>query len=368
MYIVLAFRCTWPKEAAEWQVRRRPASFPDEKTIQTVVDGGCHIVPFTTESLLDDILDQPVSYRKPPDDYTWCYTFAAAEKEISRFLSAEQRHCYLIFKIWVDRTIKDSNIPNSLLKSIFFNACENIDQHTWKSKPGECLLVLLKKLLVCLKRKFAPQYFIINMNLLDGIPKEDIIRWYEQLMITIKQPVVTLYFVLDHLNVLSSKIGGFVEEMIEDMIKEHNGHRYTESLTSVHSTLLLSLIHQEDYQSAMLVLQDMAEEAIQGREIEEDRYFDTFKRSCWTLHIGYQWCFALFVDIRMKTRLTMKLCDASESVHITEIFGPECVEELPDTLVPALFQISSGDTAFASKVSRILSQCVSVKSKHLSST
>lgn len=210
-------------------------------------------------------------------------------------------------------------------------------------------------------KEHAPHYFLANKNLLEEIPRENFSKWYEQLQVSLLQPVVTLYFVLDQLDVLSSEMGRFLEEIMEETnrVQTHASETldFHEALMPVCSTLLASLITQKDYQRAMFILQDMAVQ----NENTDLSYLDALKKSCWHIHIRDQWCFAFFVDIRMNTKLTMNLCEGYASVSITEVFGPECTEELPDTLVPETFQISNGDTVFAYDVSEVLSLCVSTK-------
>jgi hypothetical protein len=358
--VSLAFKSDWPSLADEWPRRNRQSGFPDEYTIQAVVDGGCHVIALTLDTKLSDVIDDPINFLVSQNDHTWCYTFAAAEKEICRFLSAEQRNTFLVFKALVDDTLKDIPFPPSVVKSIFFYACENIEKQNWKSKPGECILILLKKFVEGLKNHHIQQYFLQEKNLLACIPKEVIDECCERLECARRMPVVTLYFLLDQLNIMSSDVGGFVEGIIENMKVDSQafttGVIASRSLLPVCTELMENMIYQDDFQSAWLVFQDVVEQ--EGGDLQTHG-IDLMKRLFHDLHIGYIWCFALYIDIKRKTNLTSKACDGYNTVHVTEVFGPDCVDEVPDTLVPECFSIESGDLIFASTVSGILSDTIS---------
>ncbi|XP_045209765.2 uncharacterized protein LOC123561456 [Mercenaria mercenaria] len=360
MYLMLAFKCSWPDCAKHWSHRYRESGFPDEHTIQTVVKSGCHVIPLTPDFRMSDILDDPIHFMTSVDDHTWCYSFAAAEKEICRFLSTEQRQSFLVFKALVDVTLKDIPLPPSVVKSIFFYACENIEKQYWKSKPGECLLIILKKFAECLKNRHVQHYFMREKNLLDFIPEKAIDECFERLNNARLQPVVTLYFLLDQLNIMSSEIGCFVEEIIESIKVDAQTTTgvsiASESLLPACIEFMKDLIFQEDFQAAMLVFQDILEE--RGNSLETNG-IDLMKKDMWDLHIGFKWCFALYVDIKQKTTLTAQVCEGYSTVHITEVFGPSCIVELPDTLVPECFSIDSGDLLFVDTTLEILLQTVS---------
>ncbi|XP_045209769.2 uncharacterized protein LOC123561458 [Mercenaria mercenaria] len=362
MHFMLGFHCVWPDVADQWPRRHRESGFPEEHTVKSIVESGCHVIPMTLDTRMSDILDDPIYFMAFADDHTWCYSFAAAEKEISRVLSTEQRQCFLIFKSLIDTVLKDIPLPVSVVKSIFFYACENIEKSSWKSKPGECILILLKKTVECFKNQHVPHYFMCEKNLLKLIPEETTDECYERLDCVRLQPMVTLYFMLDQLDVMSSEIGSLVEEIIENTNENTctftGVHTSSQPLLTVSRKLLRDLILHEDYKTAILVFQDILEE----NEISLERNgSDLMKSVLWGLDIGYPWCFALYVDIKQKTNLALQVCEGYGTIHVTELFGPGCIGDLPNTLVPECFSISRGNLTFASMITGVLLQAVSGK-------
>ena len=359
----LAFRCVWPTLANDWLKRNRKSGFPDEYTIQTVVSEGCHVISLTPDSTMADIIDDPIDFVTSVDDHTWCYTFAAAEKEICRFVSDEQRKSFLVFKALVNDTFKDISLPPSVVKSIFFYACENIEKPRWKSKPGECLLILLKKLAEGLQSHHIEHYFIEEKNLLANVTGEIIDECFDRIECARRMPVVTLYFLLDQFNILSSEVGCFVEEIIETMKMEFKvcstGHKTSQSLLPVCTELIQNMIYQDDFQFAWLVFQDVVEEENCDLKTEG---VNLIRRLLQDVDVGYIWCFALYIDIKQNTNLTSTVCNGYSSCdHITELLGPECIAELPNTSVPECLSIRNGDLIFIEKVSSILSETISLK-------
>ncbi|XP_045209768.2 uncharacterized protein LOC123561457 isoform X2 [Mercenaria mercenaria] len=360
VHFVLAFKCSWPDIAENWPHRVRRSGFPNEPTIENVVKSGCHVVSLTSDTRMSDILDDPVHYMTSVDDHTWSYSFAAAEKEICRFLSSEQRQSFHVFKVLVDITLKSIPFPQSVVKSVFFYACENIEKSSWKSKPGKCFFMLLKKIVHCLKNRHVPHYFMPGKNLLNFIPDQIIDECFERLDGARLQPVITLYFLLDQINVMPSEMGGFVEGIIENIHADAQTGTEVSLVSQISfpncTGVLKDLILQEHYEVAKIVFEDIVEE--QGRCLGLD-YGALLKTALWDSHIGFIWCFALYFDVKQKTTLTITVCEGYGTIHVTEVFGPDCIAELPDTVVPDCFSISNGDLTFVIKVYEVLLQTVS---------
>ena len=60
----------WPYEADHWSTRQRPSGWPSEQLIQSIIAGGCHVVPTS----------HPKS-RNP--DVEWRYSFSVAERTLA---------------------------------------------------------------------------------------------------------------------------------------------------------------------------------------------------------------------------------------------------------------------------------------------
>ena len=359
MQFVLAFQCDWPDSPEKWVDRHRQSGFPEEQTVKSIVQTGCHIIPLTPCTRLLDIYDDPVQFMTI-DDHTWCYSFAAAEKELSCYLSSEQMQSFLLFQSLVDIALKGILLPPAIVKSVFFYACENITFSYWKSDPVGCIFLLLKKFALCLKNRRVPHYFMSEKNLLDHVPEKITVESYKKLECVRMQPFVSLYILLEEYTTVLLTKGIVVEEIIESM--SYNAHYDTrtsspsENSFQVNSMFFEDLVYERNYQFASVVIQDMIEE--KGNSLHEDSGVKMAVHILSGIPVGLSWCSALYIDIQHKTKLTVELCKGQNCICLSEVFGPDCIADLPDAKVPERFSICNGDLQFALDASDLLTKVV----------
>lgn len=352
---VFAFKCSWPRLAEEWMTRLRSSDFPNAKTVETIIEAGCHVVSLRNGLQMADYLEELDALENP--DIVWCYSFASAEKEICRFISSEQRQCYFLFRSTASSVPSNHLLPMVIFKSIFFYSCENIADSTWKSKPGDCYFILLKKLAEGLKNGFIPHYFIPEKNLLECISQNIIRENLKMLTFTRYQPLTSLYFLLDSMNLMSSEVCSFIEEMVQSACYADVRDEQSEQLMQACTSLLGSLITDQKYHNAMLVFNSLMDETA----LSEDKSVEMLNKQLWHIDMRRKWCFTLYMDIRQKSSFTKHLCYDTPTINITELFGDECIKELPNTIVPECYSIQNGDLYFLKWVSEVLEQCVGSK-------
>jgi hypothetical protein len=345
----LAFKSEWPEVANEWISRKRKSGKPEELVIQSVASIGCHVVPVTSNGNLSNVIDSFITDALKKDQCLWSYSFAVAEMRLSHYLSHSQRCCFLLLKSLLDSTCNNPTLPDALPKSVFFYACESIEDSTWSRMPGRCLIIMIEKLAIGLRMDFIPHYFISAQNLLQNIPQEHIEVWSKYIEGILTQPIISLHYVLDMLDITSSEIGTVFDDVIEDLPK-FNSHQsiersFNETIVHASGTLIENLIYQREYHFAMITFDDIHEQVCRftKQPIEVVRVMQMVL----SMPLGYCWCFGLYIDLVRGTTVTRDIGKAFDPVHITEIFGPDIDDEvISNTVVPSGYSIPSGDLKF----------------------
>ena len=165
--VVLAIQCNgWPFCAQEWIFR--PRCWPTQDLVQTIVKEGFHIV----------------CKNSPEGDFRLSYS--NAETLLIRNLSDLQFKTLRAFKSFVTHYKKDWS-PNAKkavcsyhLKTIFFWYCEKSDPMDWtEDRIVGHLLSLIDDLILALKEKNLPMYFMPKYNLMEQF--EDTTEAVEQM-------------------------------------------------------------------------------------------------------------------------------------------------------------------------------------------
>lgn len=356
---LVAFQCQWPDNAEEWSLRRRPANFPSRTTVQSIKTAGCHIIPVlsihTQTDVIDCVLTQEMFARKD----VWCFSFAEAEKQLCREMIDDQRRCYLVLYSCLDSVCKESPIPTSFLKSVFFYACEHIEKQKWKQQPARCLLIMINKLVQSFESKVLPHYFIQSENLIRNTPDDIIALWTFELKCIQFDPISKLYFTFDSIGLTSTEVGGILDDVIDDLLM-FNRHKnvqrsYQESLFPAAGTVVQSLVYMGEFQYAMNIVENIYEDhtVILNKKMSS---VNLIKLLLSDMALGYKWCLAFFIDMKLNRTITEELCRNVDSLHITEIFGPEIVDEMPNTVVPIIYGIPNGDLIFPTVSSKAIEQ------------
>lgn len=129
---------------------------------------------------------------------TFQYSFAHIENKIMALLSTNQRTLFytakIVFKKWIQPS-SDVYLPSFLVKNTMFWICEQAppEDHLWKFLSNKDFLTSLHyfftKLRKYFREGFLPYYFIPEINLLEGVPKEIL----EEVITTLRVLLVEKY-------------------------------------------------------------------------------------------------------------------------------------------------------------------------------
>ncbi len=150
----------WPAPAEPWICRRR--HWPGKGMIQEIVHAGHHVIP------------KPSHGGNP--DTEWRLSFSKAELLLSKAMTQTQKNCYKILKVICTEEFSDPKVICSYhLKTTFLWALERVPATHWSgSRIGQRVLGLLSDLQGCLTSGRLPNYFIPEMNLLEGLSNRDL--------------------------------------------------------------------------------------------------------------------------------------------------------------------------------------------------
>ena len=167
---VPCFYCPfWPKIAKEWYERDR--IWPDNKQIQKIVKNGCHIV---SKSNLNFV-----------DDYNWRWSFSIAESKLAQLRNPIQKYCYFLFKSFFYKYLKfkmnDRSLASYIAKTCMLFVCESHSEEWWGDstntlKTTTCVIELFEFLGKALKKRYLPNYFIKESNILFSYPENLLAR------------------------------------------------------------------------------------------------------------------------------------------------------------------------------------------------
>ena len=347
---ILAFHFRWPDKANEWRARKRESGWPDSKTIEMVNDQGVHIIPADIPDLVG-ILDEP-DYIRTLQSYKslWLLSFAAAEREIARFIPESARNCFLLFRLLLDSCLKEyGGLPTSCLKHTFFHACEVIQSDRWKKEPGNCVMYLLKRLEFSLKTQL-PHYFCPQKNLIQSISKDKLAYCLQQTELLVSQPMLGIFLLMDEKELNITELGPLLDDLIED-VSRFNRHR--EIQRSVEDAIIPGLYAllqdyalQGDFEKAMKVTYEISN-LLKDPE-SSDCLVSIMNTALEKFNIGHLWCLALYIElVTDRKELTTKVCEGYKTVSIREVLGPDIVDKIGEKDVPETFSIYHGSFFFS---------------------
>ncbi|XP_062622063.1 uncharacterized protein LOC134283560 [Saccostrea cucullata] len=155
----------FPAVAKEWVQRNRKFDWPPSYIISRIVSGG-------TCTLIQK--GHPLSVH--PDiewklDFSMAYSFLFLEA-----LDNFQIHGYHVVKIMVEEAtrILTKGLKRKHILSVFLYACEEIPQQKWKTNLTGCVLRTLSLMIIYLKRRYIPHYFISSNNIIDDFTEDEI--------------------------------------------------------------------------------------------------------------------------------------------------------------------------------------------------
>ena len=124
---VQSIRClSWPPDASEWVTRRREHGWPDKRTIQQVVDAGCHIVAVAHDECSNDPLQ-------------WRISFSKAEVILMKSLTKGQQYVFNLLRFFTKRELiqeecrKSDQVLNMyIIKTFMMWQCELKSAEWWR--------------------------------------------------------------------------------------------------------------------------------------------------------------------------------------------------------------------------------------------
>ncbi|KAK3103939.1 hypothetical protein FSP39_023047 [Pinctada imbricata] len=180
------YRCQkWPPTAKEWLTRKTITNWPKMSLKNAISEAGCLVIQRS----------HPAS---PVPEIEWLFLFNNAEKKLMANLQWHKRS-YYTFKIAVDFFTKNLKVRLHTvhLKSIFFFACEEIQERDFREFPGYCFLFMIQRLLNHLNNGYLPNYFIKENNMIDHFADQEICRIKEMVELIRVFPLQCLSFLLE---------------------------------------------------------------------------------------------------------------------------------------------------------------------------
>ena len=162
----------WPTSAREWRTRIR--AWPDQDAVNTVVAGGCELVP---------------KIGLNNDQFRWRLSFSRAEGFLASQVGPKQRICYLALKMFFKQKLKNvcSFLKSYHLKTLFFYFLERKSAEYWKTTSEDAVLKhLLEMVSGALQVKTCPHYFIHHVNLWETAYLAEYVQFRKQCILGIK--------------------------------------------------------------------------------------------------------------------------------------------------------------------------------------
>lgn len=314
----------WPEVASEWLSRYRPSGWPDQSCIASVKEGGCLALSRS----------HPLSHQR---EVEWQLIFPNAESVLMRALTDSQRYCLQVFKILVDFHLREFNIflKTTTFKTIVFFACEGLPLDAWDRNLSGCLLYLLDKLYVHLRKKWLPNYFIQSNNMYDHLTE------YEPLADSIYAlrsfPAIGLFFLADHHDLQQMSLFDDTLEDFKDYRKHRDIRRSYHDVFLPNSLKLVSLyMLHERYGHAGRILQSSYEEVLNvAKEQEETPTFQEFvKNVLATENVEDRRYMFRFMDSEYGMQLEKTLRSDGEWVTLSEVDGIGELQHCRDEIIP----------------------------------
>ena len=181
------FRCfIWPSCAAEWIRRKTKTKWPSTELKKKIEAEGCFVIW------------RPHPKSKYPE-FEWQFLFSNAEKVLFRDgLSKHQRYLYDVLKIAIDYQTKtlDVKLHTVHAKSVFFYACESIQESMFEDSAGGCFLYMIGSLLESLRKRNLPNYFVRENNMIDHLEEEDLTKLADAIETLRVYPLQSITFLM----------------------------------------------------------------------------------------------------------------------------------------------------------------------------
>lgn len=349
---VIAFSIKWPDCAEEWFQRTRPSGILSKGALKTIERIGCHAVPCQHDFDNSELMSNSPLQSCGDTDAAWSLSFAVAEKEYCRFLTKDQKLCFLLFRCFLHETVIGHKVPQCIASHVFFYACDNIQRADWKDFPGKCFFILLKRLLDNCKRHFSPHYFIREKNLLEYFEAPVLCEISETLSCNLSNPILAIYKALAVCDIINTDFGTLVKDICLEatsyLLNDSGSIGFIEYLVPSIARNIKCMITAGEYEKAVVFLQ--AFDPLNNRSFVGS--FAQYIKNQFDEHL--LWSICVYLDMRAGTNITEKaFCDVP-CIHISEVFGENANDLILDTCIPERAAVAFGDLRYAQALKTIL--------------
>ena len=219
----------WPTIASEWSDRYRKYDWPTKELKETIVKGGCHVVPVSHATSVTPNLE-------------WRLSFSRGEKVLARSLNNTQRQCYMLLKILYYYELKHlGGIASYHLKTSLFWACERTPTLFWTPESMlDCFNYLLDTVIHFLVSAHLPNYFLPINNMLDNICSSTRVLLLRKVVTIRKEP---FRFLLPHQCVYNNNLDSN-KEVLQIIWSQLFLQPYSSDTVYMHSSSILDQVTQ----------------------------------------------------------------------------------------------------------------------------
>ncbi|XP_057317783.1 uncharacterized protein LOC130662859 [Hydractinia symbiolongicarpus] len=175
--VVPTLKCTgWPTIAVGWLTRTR--KWPTAETIAQIKDSGFHLVGKYPEKLSEE-----------EAKFVFRLSFSKAENILCMAMNEVQKQCYRLLKASFHETFKPLSecFTSYHIKTLLFWQCEEKESKEWIDL-GECIFLLLHRLLQALEDRSLRHYFISQLDLFDGLTKMELSDLHSHVLTILQSP------------------------------------------------------------------------------------------------------------------------------------------------------------------------------------
>lgn len=159
----IGIRCDFSIVGQGWYTRRRRFDFPSHNLRWKVFKMCCTLIP-------------KAHHQSDNPTIEWKVDFSMIDSLVMRNLTHQQRYGFALIKVLLENMTfhLKKRLKAKHLKAVFFQTLEEMPSSLWESNLSGCFLLVLSKLLICLKSGVLPHYFIPEKNLFDHFSANDI--------------------------------------------------------------------------------------------------------------------------------------------------------------------------------------------------
>ena len=320
---VMSIRCPiWPTQA-DWPTTYREHGWPDQTTINLVVNNACDVVGAVHPSCKDDEWERT---------HQWRLSFSRAEVTLLNSWTPVQQIVYhmlrfvLKYKVFSETVENDPRLPklsNYHIKTLMLWECELRPQSWWSEDSSLIKLcsLLLYKLSDWVHDRHCQHYFISNCNVLDYFVEDGTREICNSLRELADETVLLSWFFEYYIRKCAQCCPTEVSVVFEDLRSSNQLERAVDVIVQWNSSKLPSEVYAEhhDYEKMILVVLQIVHIGVRSTYMKElhnsDKRLidDFFAVTC--LHVAYKLMTGPFTDDLLDLSWTL-FCSQYDSADI----------------------------------------------------